>query len=54
MFDFELDDADMSTLNAMTEPANLEEFKGLYEKCVCRDTPIQDSREGVKQEITLD
>ena len=54
VFDFALDDEDMGVLNDMTEPANLEEFKALYQKCVCRDTPIQESREGVKEEITLD
>jgi len=54
VFDFVLDEDDMKTLNGMTEPANLAEFKALYQKCVCRDTPIQESREGVREEMTLD
>eukprot|EP00051_Salpingoeca_urceolata_P027633 m.482451 g.482451 ORF g.482451 m.482451 type:complete len:323 (+) comp22548_c0_seq1:2051-3019(+) len=54
VFGFELDAEDFAKLDAMTVPENLETFKTLYEKCVVRDTPLADSREGVKLNVTLD
>jgi hypothetical protein len=38
----------------MTTPENLAAFKELYQKCVARDTPNQEAKEGVKEIITID
>jgi len=54
VFDFELDSEDMDKLSGMTTPEAIAEYKKLYVKCIVRDTPIQDSGEGIKQDITLD
>ena len=40
VFDFELDEADMSTLDSMTTPDAIAKFVELYRKCVVRDTPL--------------
>lgn len=53
VFDFDLSDDDMATLDALTTPENLEAFQELYRKCVNRDTSKDGSMEGVKMEITL-
>lgn len=56
VFDFELDSADMETLDGLTTQSNLEEFQKLYEKCVVRDTPLQSIdrlNAGIKTNITL-
>uniref|UniRef100_A0A7S2U703 NADP-dependent oxidoreductase domain-containing protein n=1 Tax=Attheya septentrionalis TaxID=420275 RepID=A0A7S2U703_9STRA len=54
VFDFALTQEDMSTLDALTAPAAIETFKGLYRKCVNRDTSKSGSLEGVKMDITND
>lgn len=54
VFDFEISDADMATLDGLTSPETLQTFEGLYRKCVNRDTTKDGSMEGVKMEITLD
>merc|ERR1712039_91118 len=46
VFDFTLDDADMSALDALTTPEALATFRGLYEKCVNRDTPKDGTLDG--------
>jgi hypothetical protein len=51
VFDFELSDDEMKTLDSMTTPSALETFKDLYRKCVIRDTSITD---GIKMDITVD
>ena len=40
VFDFELDAADMATLDGMTTPEAIAKFVELYRKCVVRDTPL--------------
>ena len=51
MFDFEIADRDMQTLDNLTTPAALKAFEQLYRKCVNRDT----TKEGAKMDdITVD
>ena len=52
VFDFELDEDDMATLDGMTSDEAIETFKGLYRKCVVRDTPLP--IELAKEVITYD
>lgn len=54
IFGFDLDAEDLAVLDALTPPENLEAFRVLYEKCVARDTPNEQAREGVKLKVTLD
>lgn len=54
VFDFKLSEADMTALSEMTTPETIAEFKALYEKCTVRDTPLAESRVGVKTSITYD
>jgi hypothetical protein len=54
VFDFELSSEDMAALGALTTPASIEEFKQLYEKCTVRDTPLAETKAGVKTSITYD
>lgn len=39
--------------HSMTTPENLEEYRKLYIKCVVRDTPLQESGEGIKAKFTV-
>ena len=52
IFDFELDAADMATLDGMTTPEAIAKFVELYRKCVIRDTPL--GPEGIKMAIVED
>ena len=54
VFDFELSEDEMATLDALTTSDALETFLGLYKKCVNRDTSKDGSMEGVKTDITID
>ena len=54
VFDFELSEEDMATLDALTTSDSLEAFKALYAKCVNRDTTKDGTMEGVKTDITID
>eukprot|EP00747_Dinoflagellata_sp_TGD_P169064 gnl/TRDRNA2_/TRDRNA2_196976_c0_seq1.p1 gnl/TRDRNA2_/TRDRNA2_196976_c0~~gnl/TRDRNA2_/TRDRNA2_196976_c0_seq1.p1 ORF type:complete len:615 (+),score=114.43 gnl/TRDRNA2_/TRDRNA2_196976_c0_seq1:33-1877(+) len=54
LFDFELDDDDLSKLDNLTTDANLQAFKSTYLKCVFRDTPMEGSQEGLKTDCTID
>ena len=54
VFDFEISDADMATLDGLTSPETLKTFEGLYRKCVNRDTTKDGTMEGVKMDITVD
>ena len=54
VFDFELDDSDMSRLDALTDAVALKGFQALYEKCVVRDTPLPLDDLSVKRGITCD
>lgn len=54
VFDFEISSDDMKTLCGMSTQDNVDVFKGLYEKCVVRDTPLAESKEGVKAVYTAD
>jgi len=54
VFDFELSEADMTTLDELTTPDALETFKALYQKCVNRDTTKDGTMDGVKTDITID
>jgi len=54
VFDFTLSEADMTRLDGLTTPENIETFVGLYRKCVNRDTSKDGSLEGVKMDITRD
>jgi len=54
VFDFELSEEEMATLDASTTSDALETFKGLYQKCVNRDTTKDGTMEGVKTDITVD
>ena len=54
VFDFALSAEDMAELDALTSPANIETFVGLYRKCVNRDTSKDGTLEGVKLDITED
>ena len=44
----QLDEADLDQLDSLTTPETLETFKALYEKCVYRDTPTPDRKDGIK------
>eukprot|EP00040_Diaphanoeca_grandis_P022863 m.123555 g.123555 ORF g.123555 m.123555 type:complete len:335 (+) comp28996_c0_seq1:423-1427(+) len=37
---FRLDESDLMTLDNMTSPNAIEEFKAKYEDCICRETPF--------------
>eukprot|EP00316_Scyphosphaera_apsteinii_P024575 CAMPEP_0119313574 /NCGR_PEP_ID=MMETSP1333-20130426/29535_1 /TAXON_ID=418940 /ORGANISM="Scyphosphaera apsteinii, Strain RCC1455" /LENGTH=314 /DNA_ID=CAMNT_0007318431 /DNA_START=50 /DNA_END=994 /DNA_ORIENTATION=+ len=54
VFDFSLDEEDMSMLNSLTTPAALETFRQLYIKCVLRDTPNAGKVELVREQLTID
>lgn len=54
VFHFELDKDDLQILDNLTTPAALETYRGLYVKCVNRDTSKNGTMEGVKTKITLD
>jgi len=54
VFDFELTEEQMNTLDSLTTPENIETFVGLYRKCVNRDTTKDGTLDGVKMEITQD
>ena len=54
VFDFALSAEDMQKLDELTTQENFETMKKQYEKSVCRDTPLQESREGMKTNITID
>lgn len=54
VFDFTLNEEEMTELNSLTAPDAFETFRGLYRKCVNRDTTKDGSMEGVKMEITID
>jgi len=54
VFDFELSEEEMKTLDNLTTQETLETFQGLYRKCVNRDTSQDGNMEGVKMEITID
>eukprot|EP00985_Skeletonema_marinoi_P021081 scaffold12744_cov91-Skeletonema_marinoi.AAC.2 len=54
VFDFELSEEEMATLDALTTSDAFETFFGLYKKCVNRDTSKDGSMEGVKTDITID
>ena len=54
VFDFELSEEEMATLDALTASDAFETFFGLYKKCVNRDTSKDGSMEGVKTDITID
>jgi diketogulonate reductase-like aldo/keto reductase len=54
VFDFELSDEEMKTLDALTKADSIEAFVELYRKCVNRDTSKNGSLDGVKMEITGD
>ena len=54
VFDFDLSEQEMATLDALTTSETLETFKSLYQKCVNRDTTKDGSMEGVKTDITID
>ena len=53
-FDFELLSAEMAELDGLTTEENVQAFVALYKKCVVRDTPLQETNEGVKDTITED
>ena len=50
IFDFELTEAEMATLDGMTTPDAVAKFVELYRKCVIRDTPLPP--DGIKMAIT--
>ena len=54
VFDFELTQSEMDTLDSLTTSDTFETFQGLYRKCVNRDTSKDGTMEGVKMDITLD
>jgi diketogulonate reductase-like aldo/keto reductase len=51
-YDFELTAAEMAELDGLTTDENVQAFVELYKKCVVRDTPLQETNEGVKAVIT--
>lgn len=53
VFGFVLNAEDMELLGTLTTEENLANFKALYQKSVVRDTPLQESGTGVKQDITV-
>jgi diketogulonate reductase-like aldo/keto reductase len=54
VFDFELSVEEMTRLDALTTQNAIDTFKGLYRKCVNRDTSKDGTLEGVKMIITAD
>jgi hypothetical protein len=52
-FDFELTAEEMQTLDGLTTPESYEAYRQLYVKCVVRDTPLEATNEGVKNEVTV-
>lgn len=54
VFDFELTQEELATLDGLTTPEALETFLGLYRKCVNRDTTKDGTMDGVKMDITVD
>lgn len=54
VFDFQLTQQEMHTLDNLTTSEEIERFKGLYRKCVNRDTSKDGTMEGVKMDITND
>lgn len=54
VFDFELTNAEIDELNALTTKTAFKTFQGLYRKCVNRDTSKDGTLDGVKMEITID
>lgn len=54
MFDFELTDENVATLDGLTSAESIGAFEVLYKKCVVRDTPLEATNEGVKAVITVD
>lgn len=51
---FELDGEDMSRLNSLTTQDNIDTFRELYHRCIVRDTPLAESWEQLREEITAD
>merc|ERR1719171_565756 len=47
-----LDADDFSRLDALTTPEAIAAYKALYEKCVVRDTPLDEDDPGIKRDIT--
>lgn len=54
VFDFELTQKEMETLDGLTTSSAIDTFQDLYRKCVNRDTTKDGSMEGVKMDITAD
>jgi diketogulonate reductase-like aldo/keto reductase len=54
VFDLELTETEMKTLDELTTPEALKTFEGLYRKCVNRDTSKDGTMDGVKMDITVD
>ena len=54
VFDFALDNDDMTLLDGLTTTQAKETYVELYRKCVNRDTTKDGTMEGVKMEITMD
>ncbi len=57
LFDFSLTQEEMSSLDALTTPESLDEFKALYLKCVVRDTPLEKlpvEEQGLHSSFTVD
>ena len=54
VFSFELDEADMATLDGKTTDEAIAKFKELYTKCVVRDTPDAARLDLAKTDITPD
>jgi len=54
VFDFELTSEEVAKLDALTTPEAIDTFKGLYRKCVNRDTSKDGTLDGVKMDITYD
>eukprot|EP00566_Odontella_aurita_P010665 CAMPEP_0113561968 /NCGR_PEP_ID=MMETSP0015_2-20120614/20267_1 /TAXON_ID=2838 /ORGANISM="Odontella" /LENGTH=403 /DNA_ID=CAMNT_0000463815 /DNA_START=24 /DNA_END=1235 /DNA_ORIENTATION=- /assembly_acc=CAM_ASM_000160 len=54
VFDFELTEEEMVTLDNLTDDGAYETFQALYRKCVNRDTSKDGTMDGVKMEITAD
>ena len=52
--DFKLSGGEMEDLDGLTPPEALSTFKGLYWKCVNRDTTKDSIMEGVRMDITID
>lgn len=54
VFHFALKEEEMKSLDDLTTPEAIENFKGLYRKCVNRDTSKDGTLDGVKMDITND